>query len=562
MDEENTSKKFWILGLIAVVLVLAAGIWLGRPAWHRYKEGRSLKQARAALARGDYRDASLNLRIVLMLNPANLEGARLMAELMDQAQSPAAIVWRRRVAELSPTVENKMIVAAGALRYEKSPFALTAQLLEEVRPTAETNTAYHLVASQLALKLNRLTEAENHLRAVAALQPTNRMHQLNLATIRLQSAETNTADAARRELAALAEDPVLGEHALRSLIADTLVHRQFAEAQNFSRRLLQQPQATFDDRLQQLTILSAAKSAELGEWLGRTESEAATNTIKSALLVSWMTAHDSARVALTWLASLPASARDTLPLPLAEADAYVALRDWTGLEIRLSGQRWEEQEFLRLALLARALREQGRRETGNVNWQLAVNAATGRLETLAILAQVAGSWGWQMETEEVLWTTIQRFASAEWALKDLLRSYTARNDSAGMYRVYQALLERHPDSVELKNNVAVLALLLNRDLARAGDLAQSVYEAGKTNGLLVSTYAFALHTQGKSAEGLKLMQTLPESELLRPNVAIYYAVLLAAAGDGGKAKPYLDAAEKSPMLPEERQLLDQARRGN
>ena len=58
------------------------------------------------------------------------------------------------------------------------------------------------------------------------------------------------------------------------------------------------------------------------------------------------------------------------------------------------------------------------------------------------------------------------------------------------------------------------------------------------------------------------MQALPESELSRPNIALYYAVLLAAAGDADKAKPYLDAAEKSPMLPEERRLLDQARRGN
>ena len=275
-----------------------------------------------------------------------------------------------------------------------------------------------------------------------------------------------------------------------------------------------------------------------------------------------MTAHDSAREALNWLASLPASTRDTLPVPLVEAEAYMALRDWTGLEKRLTGQRWKEQDFLRLALLARAFREQGQRDTGNANWLLAVNAATGKVEALAVLAQVAGSWGWQSEVEDLLWVIVRRSPGAEWALKNLLQGYAAKNDTPGLYRVYQALLKNHPQAVEIKNNVAALGLLLNRDKIESGRLAREVYETGKTNALLVSTHAFALHTQGKTAEGLKLMQTLPEPELLRPNIALYYAVLLAAAGDGDQAKPYFDAAEKSPMFPEERRLLDQARRGN
>ena len=160
MDEENDSKKIWIIGVVVIVLALAAGAWLGRPAWHRYKETRGLKQARAALARADYRSVDLSLRTVLAINPANLEAVRLMADLADEARSPAALVWRRRVAELSPTLDNKIIVAACALRFENSPFALTAQTLEEIRPAGETNTAYHLVASQLAIKLNRLADAE------------------------------------------------------------------------------------------------------------------------------------------------------------------------------------------------------------------------------------------------------------------------------------------------------------------------------------------------------------------------------------------------------------------
>ena len=86
-----------------------------------------------------------------------------MADLFDRGQSPAALGWRRRVSELELSLENKVLFAACALRYEKPPFPIAAQALEEMRPVAETSTSYHLVASQLALKLSRLTDAESHL---------------------------------------------------------------------------------------------------------------------------------------------------------------------------------------------------------------------------------------------------------------------------------------------------------------------------------------------------------------------------------------------------------------
>ena len=85
-----------------------------------------------------------------------------------------------------------------------------------------------------------------------------------------------------------------------------------------------------------------------------------------------------------------------------------------------------------------------------------------------------------------------------------------------------------------------------------------MYEADKTNAICVSTYAFALHTQTNTAGGLKLMQTLPESELQRPSIAAYYAILLTAASEREKARPFFAAAEKAQLLPEERRLLAQA----
>jgi len=562
VNNENGRKRIWFVAAVALVLVLGAAVCLGRPAYRRYKERRSFTQARAFLAKGDYRNAVLCLRQTLSLNPANVPAVRLMADLAAEAQSPVALAWRRRVAELAPTLDNKILLAATALRVEKTPFPITTQTLDEIRPAGGTNTAYHLVASQLALRLNHLADAETHLQAAARLEPTNRLHQLNLATLRLQSKNPDPAAAARQELTALTSDPALDQYALRSLVADSLMRRQWADAETFSRQLLTNSRAQFADRVQHLTVLQAAQSPELAAALAELEQRAGTNIIQIAQLLIWLNTHERAAHALTWLATLPAVTKSTPPIPLFEADACITLRDWAELESRLQAERWGDQEFLRQALLARALREQRRHDVANAVWARAVVAASARPELLVALAQLASSWGWDTETEALLWALVKRAPREQWPLQSLQRGYMAKGNTAGLYRVYQALLEHDPQSVVAKNNVAASALLLQRDLHRAASLAREVYDADKTNAIFVSTYAFALHVQGKSAEGLKLMQTLTDAELQRPEIATYYALLLSTAGERDKAKTFFDAAEKGQMLPEERKLLAEAQRQN
>lgn len=64
----------------------------------------------------------LALRQALTLNPANVEATRLMADLATDAQSPAALALWQRVVALSPTFDNKILLAAIGLRDEKPPF--------------------------------------------------------------------------------------------------------------------------------------------------------------------------------------------------------------------------------------------------------------------------------------------------------------------------------------------------------------------------------------------------------------------------------------------------------
>ncbi len=555
-------RRLWVW--VAVVLLVlacgAAGLWWGRPAYRQYKERRFLKLADQYLAAGDLRNGLLSLRQAQASNPRNVETARRLAELLAEMRSPLALGWWRRVVELAPTPEHRLRLVAAALQLENPPYPIATQTLDEMVRLGETNLAsYHALVSQLALLTRRLDVAVAHLERAVELDPTNRLHQLNLATLQVQSADPAVAQRARQQLMELAEsgqDPHLALLALRSLVTVSLGQGEPLVAEQFSSRLLQLPGAGFADRVQHLTILVAAGRSETNAWLQQLQQEAETNVAHITLLASWLTGRARAQEALQWLETLPGNLRTNPPVTLAVADALVALKDWEALEAWLAPQHWEEQEPMRLTLLTRAARERGRRDLAEAYWRRVLNVPGGRGESLAAVAQILTTWGWKSELEEVLWALVKRAPWHEWAWQTLVQSRYAAGDTAGLYQVYSAMVEVKPEVPEVKNNLAALGLLLQRDLDRCRRLAREVYLANTNNPMFVSTYAFALHQQGDSAGALQLLQALPESERQRPEVAVYLAIVLAAQGQWEEARAYAARAADHPMLPEEKRLLD------
>ena len=125
-----------------------------------------------------------------------------------------------------------------------------------------------------------------------------------------------------------------------------------------------------------------------------------------------------------------------------------------------------------------------------------------------------------------------------------------------MFQFYAEGFSRSPQNVSLKNNLAATALLLKTNLPQAGQWAAEVYAQRTNDPVIVSTYAYALHLQGRNSEGLDALQKLKPSQLEQPAVALYYGILLSAAGKAGEAAPYLQIARsRGQLLPEEKQLL-------
>ena len=548
-------------GIVIFILVtLAAAFWFGRPVYRGQKEKRFAVQAQEALARNEHRKALLNAQQALLLNSNNVMACQVMASLADLSRSPLALMWRGRVAELQPTLQNRLAFAGTALQYEAPPFLLTAQALDKLAPAASNTVPFQALSAQLALKQNRIADAEKHFERVLQIEPTNDLHRLNLAMVRSESKDPAVATAAHAELERMQANPAWGAAASRALIAHHLVRREFAEAQPYSKRLLGGTNALFADKLQHLTILRGAKAPEFDSTLLQLQKEAGTNALQIADVISRMAALGLAGDAIAWSKTLPASIRKGMPVAVVVADTYGFTKQWRDMEQYLNDQQWPDRDYLRQALLALALRNQKANDVAMVHWNEAVKQASERPELMLNLAQLSSNWGWTNEVESLLWRAGRSFPKERWPIESLQGIYVRARNTRGLLETTTVLLERDPANTVTQNNWASLALLLNTNLAKAHQLAQQVYEHDTNNFAYVSTYAWSLHLQGKTAEALKLMETLTPDQLSNPSVASYYGAMLAAAKQTNKAREYLAKAEAGLILPEELQLVAEARK--
>jgi predicted Zn-dependent protease len=545
-----------------VIAVGCLGLWFfGRPAYRHYEERRALERAKTFLAKGDYRNASLSARQTLQVNPLNLEACELMADLAEKSRSPYVLDWRRRIVEVAPTLQNKLQLAAAALHAQAPPYPLAAQTLDELKDAAAGVAAYHALAAELALRLKRPEEAVAQFEQASRLEPTNELPQLNLAVLHLQSTNAGAASAARATLERLRASTNVGTVALRWLVAESLDRNDLSSAERFSRQLLADAHAAPDDRLQHLTILQRSNNPEFKPYLAALERNSLTNAAEVYGISTWMVGHGLVGDALAWVTGCPAKLRAEQPVPLALVDCYVAKKDWRGLDTSLQEQKWGDREFLRFAFLSRSAAELNQKLAADSRWHSAIREADERLGPLTALMTMATTWGRDQAREDLLWQIAQRFPRERWALRELERLYLAAGNTHGLNKVYSTLASYTPNDLIAQNNLAATSLLLRLNLSQAHALAKEVFTRHPKEAIVPSTcatYAFSLHLQGRTKEGLGVLEKLKPDALETPSVALYYGLLLSASGETNKAGKYLALAQKADLLPEEKALAAEA----
>ena len=550
-------KKVLIFG--GLLVVLAVGAYFGRPFYREWKQERALVQARAYMAQSDYRNAALCARLALNTNPSSVEAARIMARVTEMFHSPLALAWWQKVVNLEPATSNRLDLARCALLMGSYPRA--EQVLSAILPAEQNSAAYHQLAAMVAMAQNNIAKADWHFGRAAEFDPQNKSFQFNRAVIHLQAKNQELVNTALKTMESLTADPVFRKDALRHLAMTAIKNKDFAQAEEFARQLQSTAGVAFEDRILQLSILQTAVSSEFPTRLELLKSEVLKSPDQINTLASWMVSHGMTVAAKEWLAALPDKLQTEPAVRMARADVLMGQRDWVGLENFLADQNWGELDFIRLAQTARAAFEQKQTMRASSNWQSAVRLAGDQLKSLTLLARLSTAWGWEKEREDLLWTITQRFPAERWALQSLNQFYMAAGNTRALQRVFTTLADYNSADVIAKNNLASVILLLNPQSTRAYELARAAYDQYPKNSAFAATYAFSLHVQGRTAEGIKILSAFPSSQLEQPGIAVYYGVLLASAGETNKAKKYLDLAATATLLPEEKELLQTALHG-
>jgi predicted Zn-dependent protease len=550
--------------IIAVVLLAlcVAGVWFFRPAYRHWQQGRFVTAAQMAMAADDLKGAALSARQALDVNPSNLNASRVMATLTERLHHPASVGWWQKVVTLQPdAVSNRLDLARCAVTFGDFPKAV--QALQGIPASNRNTPTFHQIAGMVSVGMRDLTMAEAHFAEAARLEPTNATLEFNLDVIRLQARNTSVVAQAIQSLEKLRSDPTHGQDALRHLAMAATHQNQSALAIELTRQLIADPKCTMDDRLLHLGALKDALDPQFTNYLATVETSVSTNAAQINVLAGWLIVHNMPEEAARWLDGLPATIKSEQPVTLARADAYVALNDWPKMQTALEEQKWDDIDFLRLAMLSRACREQNQDFASQKEWLAAVQSCSDRPRALAALASMAGRWGWAKEREDLLWTVINKFPSERWALQSLNETYTSTGNTRGLQKVFSLLVSYNPQDAVAMNNAAAVSLLLNMQIARSAEMAREAYTLYPSNASFASTMAYGLHLQGRTAEGITVLETLKPAQLEQPSIALYYGVLLSALEppDKEKVKKFLDIAAKGRLLPEEKILLREARRG-
>ena len=542
---------------IAVIAVVAGAGWFGRKAYKTTMERRLVAQAQDYLAKKDFHNAALCVQRALQLNPVSASATEVMADMLETVGAPGALGWRMRAAKLEPENMNQRFQWA-EIAIKTHDVSSATEALDGVDEKSKNTAAYHKLKGALAWSVRHTDEAEKEYSEAERLEPGSVAIQLNLATIRLTSTNETVTKSARASLQEIATNSAFRVSALHQLLIDAVAHKSPDRAAVYSRQIVQDPSATFGDKVDYLELLQESKSPDLAGWLATLEKDSIASPENAFALGHWKATTGNPADALRWLKSLPPSIQTNQPVPLVMTDCQMALKDWQGILAGVKQADWGEANYYRLALQSLAERSLDQKAAAEVSWRKSLRLSAHRLDRLSRLAEISGVWGWSSEKSEALVEIIDEYPAENWALDQLAGQLYASGKTLEMEKLFSKIYSKDPSNLRLKNNLANVYLLRKTELAKAYAMAREAYSSSTNNPFFASTYAYSLLLQDKKDEALKIVNGLKAEYLQIPSVALYYGVVQAQSGHKEMSREALKRAQTAQLLPEEKAIVQLA----
>jgi len=564
--QRNAVKRWYHHWVLWAVLVLGTTMFFGWPtAKRRYQRWNADRQVRLAanfLAQGDIEHAILSVRGVLRANPANIEATRIVAVALEKAGSAqAAAGWRSVLDSLQPgDVENMLAWADDSLKAGDN--AAAERILALIKGEARNLPSYHATAAGLAMAKGDAAGAELHWTEASRLSPDEDGYRFPIAAGHLKSAKPEIRASAISELTKLSQKPTQRLKALRVLLQDAIECKTWFRASELADALVAESGATFGDKLTKLAVLRAMVDRESVGYLTELRDSSLAKPEDLYLLLMWMNQNDLSLIVAEWLQTFPADVVSETPTCVAVADTYIRTHEWNRLKDFVDERSWGESDYLRRAFRARALEKLGDAGESAQEWKDGISAARSRddsRERLERMVRLAIGWGWTQQAQEVMWTMVAAPNCPRWVLDALWAISIESRDVSRLQTLAGILAKADSKSLVFRNNRAFYSLLSRSETGNPHGEAERLFNENPGNASVAMTWGLSLYQRGKMAEAIAVTGSLPADALQRPQVALYHAIFLTAAGEGGKAAEFLAVAQDWKMFPEEKTLLDRAK---
>ena len=548
----------YVAAAAAVLLLIIVFGTYGSKLYGSWRESRLLKRASAMLDQKDFATANRLAHQVLEHHRDSLPAFYILAEASEKQNSEETVSWRAQIARLQPdNIDTQLNLASAALRFGQ--IDLARKTLERVAPRAQDQAQFHVVAGWLARAEGNLAEQEQQFDIAVNKDPKNDLYKFNLAALQIRSQDPEKSDHARADLEHLTQAQEFRTGALRALLNDAVDRNDVQAADRFAQQLQMSPQVGFGDYLLCLNFYRKLDAKKFDALLEKVKPVAARNVGDLGLLMDWMNENGLASEVVKWMDKLPAATTAKPPPAIAIAAAFAEQKNWSRLRRWTRSESWGDEDYLRLAYQGFAAR-QSRQSSADAEfdtlWRAAVHAAADHPDREIKLARLVSKWNLLIESEEIWSRLSHNPANRREALDALYRLYRAKNDLKKLYGVLQRLHEVSPNEIGITSNLARLGLNIDQNTKQAQQLAKQAYEHAPDDASCAVTYAFSLYAQGRTTDGLEILQKLPPEALHESHSAVYAAVLLLDENQADGAKEYIQVAKRGPIYAEEKRLLE------
>lgn len=556
----------WILACVLVcALTIWAGIRIGYPRFKQYQRDKIVRSASGFFQTKDYRSAYLLLEPLTKREPENFAARRLFARVLETFDMPQALdEWATLMKYEPANPENHVGYVTLALSTGHLNEAVEA--LAKLEKLTPHGADYYRLSAAAALARRDSPALRQAMEGLVRVEEDNLTARFGLASLQINSGKADEVATARATL----EEFSRGE---RVRIRSTLVlledlprrwpEKSPGQAQRLLARQLGLGLAVRGGEKQYLWAgLRDQHEPDLEDIVQHMQNQPAPAAEDVAALAGWMIEQRKAREALVWLESLETSLRTSPAVLNAMAGCALATDQWVELEKHLVAGAWGPvpAEAVHYAFEAKRVRDAGNESKAESLWNSAVVLSETSMPGLRLLVRLAAHWRWPRKLEQALWQMAQQFPEEDDAWRKLSVIALNSRETAKIWRVYSAWAQADPSNQEVRINRAVLGIFVRPNEPGLADEIVQLLRASPENPGCRIAQAMVDWRAGRFAEALARLDQIAIKPADEPRLALARGLVLASLGRVAAAETNFQMVSDAALLPEEKLLIQQARR--